>query len=148
MENKGNILTIIRGAPGQGKTTFAKKNFNCLILENDMFHEKGGKYRYDGKIQGNAIDWCIDVTDMTLRNGSDVCVANTFTKRKYIDCYKRLAELYGAEFKIYRMMGNFNNVHGLTKSMVSRFSDNMEDYEGEILVFPNCDGSYTMSEKV
>ena len=31
-----NKLTIIRGLPGSGKSTYAKSRYNCLILENDV----------------------------------------------------------------------------------------------------------------
>ena len=137
MDKDKPILTIIRGYPGQGKSTFAKKNFSCLILENDMFHMHNGKYEFDIDNQKKAINWCIETTSNALKYGMDVCVANTFTKKKYVDAYKRLADVLGCDFKVYRMMGEFKNVHNVPKFVMESMKNGFEDYEGEILVQPS-----------
>lgn len=75
------VLTVVRGVPGSGKTTYAKKNFRCLILEQDMFHERNGVYQWSGAGMRDAVKWCVKTTRDALRLGMDVCVVNTFTKR-------------------------------------------------------------------
>ena len=81
-----------------------------------------------------AISWCMAATRFALENNMDVCVANTFTKKCYVDSYKALAEVYGADFKVYRCTGKFKNVHKLPDSMVQSFTNSMEDYPGEIMI--------------
>lgn len=81
-----------------------------------------------------AISWCADTVETALKNGFDVCVANTFTKQKYVQFYKDMADMYGAEFIVYRCTGHFQNVHGLSPEMVSGFEKSMEDWPGEILI--------------
>ena len=53
MNNKSNqtvTTTIIRGLPGSGKTTYAKKYFpDSLIIEGDQLHANpDGTYEFDG----------------------------------------------------------------------------------------------------
>lgn len=144
-----NRLVIIRGVPGSGKTTFANVKFpGCLHLENDMFHIHNGKYEWSAKKQEDAINWCIDMTDFSLRRGMDVVVSNTFTKVRYIECYRTLAKLFGCEFMVFRMTGRFQNVHGLNEELVENFRTSFEDYPGELFVSPKADdGKYAISKE-
>ena len=131
------ILRVFRSHPGSGKSTSAKMMFpGVLLLENDQFLISDGEYKWSPERRDAAIKWCIDSVECALRNSFDVIVANTFTKKKYVDTYKRIADLYGAKFEVYRCTGNFKNVHGLSDEMVQKFKDAMEDYPGEIIVNP------------
>ena len=106
MDGMSNKLTLIRGLPGSGKSTFAKRNYSCLILENDMFHMHGGKYEWSKESMPDAISWCIDTCETALSNGMDVVVCNTFTKRKHIDIYRTIADALGADFEVIRCTGD------------------------------------------
>ena len=91
-------LVIVRGVPGSGKSTFAAKTFaGTFHVENDMFHVKDGEYRFDARKQKDAVSWCMGMVAAALGNGMDAVVSNTFTKRKYVVAYARLADEYGAE---------------------------------------------------
>lgn len=139
-----STLSIVRGWPGSGKSTFAKKSFpGVLLLENDMFHMHDGKYEWMASSMGNAIGWCASIAETALENGMDVVIANTFTKRKYIDFYRKLAEKWTAKFKVYRCNGHFKNVHSLTDSMVNGFEQSMEDWPGETMVQPEQNAKMT-----
>ena len=101
-------LILVRGVPGSGKSTFAAKIFpGTFHVENDMFHVKDGEYRFDFNRQKDAVLWCMDMCETALRNGMDVVVSNTFTKRRYIMAYVKLAAKYGADVSVYRMTGSF-----------------------------------------
>ena len=142
---KQNIVRIVRGQPGAGKSTFARKMWpGVLLLENDMFHMHSNEYEFSGKRQDQAINWCIDLANLTVSKGADVVIANTFTKSGYIECYERLAKLFGAGFEVYRMMGKWKNVHGLTDAMVENFTKSIQDWPGEKLVYPDesCELGY------
>jgi len=128
-------LNLYRGIPGSGKTSAAQRMFpGVLLCENDMFHMHNGQYEWSKESMPKAISWCVSMVRTALENKFDVCVANTFTKRKFVEAYKKIAEEFGAEFYVYRCVGDFQNVHGLSSSMVQSFKKAMEDWPEEILV--------------
>lgn len=130
-------LILYRGHPGSGKSTSAQRMFpGVLLVENDMFHMHNGQYEWSKESMLKAISWCTNMVRTALENGLDVCVANTFTKRKFVDAYKKIAEEFGAEFTVYRCIGEFKNVHRLSEGMVAGFQKAMEDWPGEIIVDP------------
>lgn len=130
-------LNLFRGIPGSGKSSAAQKMFpGVLLCENDMFHMHNSQYEWKAENMPKAISWCVSMVRTALENGLDVCVANTFTKRKFVEAYKKIAEEFGAEFTVYRCVGRFKNVHGLSDSMVAGFEKAMEDWPGEIIVDP------------
>jgi len=129
-----NKLTIIRGIPGSGKSTYAKKNYKCLILENDMFHERGGLYRWLPSSMKGAIEWCEETCRTALGLGMDVVVANTFVDKKYVDFYKDMADEFDADFEVIRMENDFGNVHNVPEKTLSRMKSEFDDYPGEKIV--------------
>lgn len=130
-----NRLILFRGWPGSGKTQAAYHMFpGTFHIENDMFHIHNGKYEWKSDNMPKAISWCIEMCKSALALGFDTVVCNTFTKRKFVEAYKKIAESYGAEFIVYRCTGHFQNVHGLSPEMVSGFEKSMEDWPGEIII--------------
>ena len=130
-------LNLFRGAPGSTKSSSAQRMFpGVLLVENDMFHIHNGRYEWKAENMPKAISWCVSMVRTALENKFDVCVANTFTKKKFIQAYQKIAEEFGAEFTVYRCVGRFKNVHGLSDSMVAGFEKAMEDWPGEIIVDP------------
>ena len=71
-----------------------------------------------------------------LEHQIDVCVCNTFTKKRYVAAYEKIALECGAKFEVYRCIGHFKNVHGLSDKMVKKFEKAMEDWPGETIVDP------------
>ena len=128
-------LHLFRGHPGSSKSTSAQRMFPGVVLfENDQFLMKDGKYCWSKDTVKDAVKWCYSSVENALKHGMDVCVANTFTKYKFVHAYKMLADKYGANFEVYRCSGNYKNVHGLNDAMVESFKKSMEDYPGEFLV--------------
>lgn len=101
-----------------------------------MFYIHQGKYEWNKENMPKAISWCIETCKSALALGLDAVVCNTFTKRKFIQAYQKIAEEFGAEFNVYRCVGEFKNVHGLSEGMVAGFRKAMEDWPGEIIVDP------------
>ena len=131
------ILHLFRGHPGSAKSTSAKKMFpGTLLLENDQFLISNGKYQWSKERVKTTINMCVDMVKMALDNNCDVVVANTFTKKRYVAAYEKIARERGAKFEVYRCNGDFKNVHGLSPEMVESFKRAMEDWPGEILVKP------------
>ena len=130
-------LNLFRGIPGSSKTSSAQRMFpGVLLVENDMFHMRNGNYKWSAENMPKAISWCVSMVRTALENGFDACVANTFTKRKFVEAYKKIAEEFGAEFHVYRCIGKFKNVHGLSDAMVAKFENAMEDWPGETIIDP------------
>jgi predicted kinase len=133
-----NRLIIIRGCPGSGKSTYANKAFPGVFhLENDMFHMKDGVYAFDVKKQENAVSWCMDMAKTALDAGMDVCVSNTFTQRRCVEAYRRLADPEKTDFVVYRMRGEFENRHSVPAKVLKNMRDHFQDYEGEISIRPS-----------
>lgn len=127
-------LTVIRGVPGSGKSTYAKKNFSCLILEQDMFHMHDGEYCWKADAMQNAVKWCQTTAYNALQFGMDVCVVNTFVKKKYIDTYRQMAEELGATFEVIRMTSSYDNVHNVPENVLDNMSKSFEDWPNEQFV--------------
>ena len=130
-------LTILRGLPGSGKSIFAKSHFQCCILENDQFQIQDGKYNWSPEGTRRAIALCLSITEQILSSKADVVVCNTFTKRSFIEGYKRLAEKYGADFEVIRMTGNFQNTHNVPKAIFDNMKSHFEDWPDEKLQAPD-----------
>ena len=128
------MLYIIRGLPGSGKSTFARdKRFaGALVLENDMYHVREGKYKFDHDNLPDAIEWCMETCRHALECGMDVVVANTFTKSNYIKRYVEMANYYGHEYKVYKCTCKYKNVHDVPEDVLAGMDSNWEPWNGEI----------------
>ncbi len=73
-------LTLVRGLPGTGKSTYAKTLDAILVEADQFFIDKNDNYQYDPALIKNAHAWCQLETKRLLRAGFDVVVANTFVK--------------------------------------------------------------------
>jgi len=102
-----------------------------------MYHYRNNEYLFNARKQDNAIEWCIDITMLSLKRGMDVVVSNTFTKRRYVESYANIANMLGCKVKVYRMMGDFVNIHNVPQNILDNMKNNFEDYPGEEFVYPN-----------
>ena len=130
------MLYIVRGLPGSGKSTFAhsKRFAGALVLENDMYHVKDGKYKFDRENMPDAIYWCQEACRNALEHGMDVVVANTFTKPEYIKIFEEMAKHYGHEFKVLKCTGNWQNVHNVPEDVLNAMRSGWQDWPGEEVV--------------
>lgn len=90
------VLTICRGIPGSGKSTFAK-TLGGQHYEADMyFIDEEGNYNFDGSKIKDAHKWCQSFveTDMVLEYPK-IVVSNTFTQEWEMEPYFKLAKEYG-----------------------------------------------------
>ena len=124
------VLTVVRGLPGSGKSTWARR-LGCLVLENDMFHVRGGEYRWSASRMKDAVSWCMDFVRCALERGMDVAVANTFCRRRFVEAYRRIAEEAGAGFRVVRCSGSFGSVHAVPEATVESMKASFEDWPGE-----------------
>jgi len=127
-------LTLVRGLPGSGKSTYARK----LGLENhfeaDMFFEKDGEYKFDPSKIKDAHEWCQSQTRAALKKGESVVVSNTFTQHWELKPYLDMAKELGAEVKVIRMTTDFGNIHGVPEAVINNMKERFEDFPGEEVI--------------
>ncbi len=89
-------LYIVRGLPGSGKSSLAKKVSESVYSADDFFTNKKGEYNFNAKLLGKAHEWCWGkVRDAMFIGANAVAVANTFTQAWEAEKYYQLAEEYG-----------------------------------------------------
>ena len=93
------ILYIVRGVPGSGKSTFAKRlasGSGPSHYEADMYFMENGVYKFDASRIKNAHAWCQDMVYMDmLKDVPVIVVSNTFTQEWEMEVYFELAKNYG-----------------------------------------------------
>lgn len=115
-------LLLIRGLPGSGKTTMAKKYAEAgyVHCEADHYFEADGEYRFDGSKLRAAHDDCLRRAIAAMDAGLSVVVANTFTRRWGMEPYLRAAKRRGINARIVEATGNWPNVHGVPEDAIER----------------------------
>lgn len=125
-----NHLTLIRGFPGSGKTTLAKKliaenqdnTYIALVEADQYFTSSTGQYQYDRSKISDAHAWCQQATQYYLDKGDSVIVANTFTRLWELWPYFNM----GYPTRVLRATGCFPNIHGVPDEVVKRMKENYE----------------------
>lgn len=135
-------LIIIRGIPGSGKSTYAKKlkrelfeqNKSCTHFEADMFFMKDGKYNWNPKLIGLAHKWCYESVFNSFDKGTEiVIVSNTFVTLKEMANYIDTAKQRNIPVTVYRMNNEFKNEHSVPDDVITKMKTNFVDYENEII---------------
>lgn len=130
-----STLYLIRGAPGSGKTTRAKKMLESqaidVYFEADMYFTDPytSEYYFDRTKIKEAHLECQSSTDFAMSEGLNVAVANTFTKRWETQPYYELARKHGYSIREIVCDGRYPNVHGVPEEIVQRMRDNFENYK-------------------
>jgi len=63
-------LIIIRGPAGFGKSTYAKKHYQCMHIETDMLCMVDGKYQWDAKLSKHRHQQARELVEKVLAIGS------------------------------------------------------------------------------
>jgi len=85
------VLYIVRGIPGSGKSTFAKRlvGEDFLVCEADKYfiNQENGKYEFDISKIKDAHKWCQNIVENYMRDSMindqyypEIAVSNTFTQ--------------------------------------------------------------------
>ena len=142
-------LILVRGIPGEGKTTFAKMMFDTrsavqpwVWLEQDHWRDHPTGRIYKDRFNGTAGAWCLGRAADALRNPlSNVIVSNTFATVIKLQPYFLLAEelnMVGHDIRVtvLHVEGEKfgNSVHSSVK--YERYADVWQDYKGEFKLDP------------
>ncbi|AQM67017.1 hypothetical protein Vca1114GL_00494 [Vibrio campbellii] len=108
-------LILIRGLPGSGKTTLAKKlskQLKAKHFEADMYFEnESGEYVFDGTKLTDAHEWCFQQTRKWLSKGNIVIVSNTFVRHWEMKRYLQYCEKKDIEVEIKVCREEFQSIH-------------------------------------
>jgi len=119
-------LHLIRGLPGSGKSTQAKKLVDASQiplrhLEADMFFiDENGNYQFDATQLSEAHRWCQMQCELTLKKKQGVIVSNTFVKQWELKHYRQLAKKYNAQLMIQTCTGNYQSIHAVPMATIKK----------------------------
>ena len=102
------VLMFLRGLPGSGKTTFAKKlveEHNWVRINKDeirryLVEASTGKWKWSPKYEGDVIRIRDDRITKALEEGRNVVVDDTNFGTKHEARCKQLADQFKAKFKV------------------------------------------------
>jgi predicted kinase len=132
-------LRIIRGLPGAGKTTYAKKialEHGILSIEADQFFIRDGRYQFDGSQVRAAHQWCQNTCKNALESGMDVIVSNTFTIHRELQPYLDFAKKFNAEIEIIHVKGEFPSLHDVPEQTLQAMRERWQSFSGEKYYYP------------
>lgn len=105
---KNNVLLILRGCSGSGKTSFADFlefmiDDNIEICTADDYHMVDGKYCFKIENLSKAHQWCQDKARTAMKHDVKlVIVANTNCRAKDAKVYEKMAEEH--EYKVVSLV--------------------------------------------
>lgn len=132
---------LIRGIPGSGKTTHAKRVLHSdVVIEDDDFFTRNGVYKFVEaelpEAQAFALKrFSLAIADRRNRDKT-ISVCNTFSRRWEIAPYIEACKKAGVEFSVIRMDGTFENVHDIPEYKVHNMSRSIENVDGEVVQIP------------
>lgn len=141
-----NCLILIRGLPGSGKSTFAKKLISDSTIPKSFVHFEADQYFVDAN--GNysfdpSVEWwklpkahksCEEKTFSGLVNGKNVIVSNTFVRMKEMKPYIEYAEDNNHPVFVLRMTKEYGSIHGVPDFTIEKMKRRFADYPGEIFI--------------
>jgi hypothetical protein len=137
-ENIMNLVIIMRGVPGCGKTTFcnyiynSQQEGNVVKCSADHYFNTIGKY--DKNLITTAHDYCKDefITAIKLKTNI-IIIDNTNIMKKNFEYYVKMGledgrEIMFIEFNTYEIVDDFysRNVHGVALSKIKLMKRNFD----------------------
>lgn len=121
------VLYLIRGLPGSGKTTLARR-LTDSFFEADQYFERPLGYAFDPAGLPAAHALCQANTETAMLCGVLViAVSNTFSQQWEMEPYRVLADKHGYTVQELTMTGPLRaNVHGVPPEAIAQMRDRWE----------------------
>lgn len=132
IENQdGHYLVLIRGIPGQGKSTLARhlEHSGFVHIETDMYYNRFGRYNWSPDELTRAHRWCLTTTQALLMNRGKVIVSNTFTQFREMEEYVEYAKQFGFGIDLYTMTSQYQNTHDVPQATLERMKARFESHD-------------------
>jgi hypothetical protein len=123
-------LTIVRGLPGSGKSTYAegltsRDSPRILHYEADMFFYRWPcGYEFNPLLLGAAHDWCYSSTVRSLWQRHDVIVSNSFVRLWELERYVTIPSIVpSVDIEIIEVLTQYNSVHGVPEEKIQQMRE-------------------------
>jgi predicted kinase len=122
------MLYIIRGLPGSGKTTLARKLADVVTEADHFMINAHGEYEFDPTKLRECHEHCRSVAEAALANGAIVAVSNTFSRRWELQPYISLAQSLNIPYQIITVQGHpsWKNIHNVPDHTIQRMKARWE----------------------
>ena len=152
-------IYLIRGIPGAGKSTFAKKlrqairekcDFTASIFETDNFFvdATNGTYKFDSGLTELAHNWNIGEV---YKNCRDYCcapciVANSFTTEKEIHPYRNIARELKRRCVIIDLYTEHESVHNVPDNIIAKMKTRWQEIHADYRVYDDSEMDLVANE--
>lgn len=127
MFKKMNILYIVRGIPGSGKSTLIKKITKNIVELDDYYNEKYGYYKFSYDEVPQSHKYALNkIEKMMIDKLDEIAVIDSFIKNKDFDQYKKLAIKYNYQPIEIIVHSDFKDIHNVP---IKRLEEMCNEFE-------------------
>lgn len=127
MFKKMNILYIVRGIPGSGKSTLIKKITKNIVELDDYYNEKYGYYKFSYDEVPQSHKYALNkIEKMMIDKLDEIAVIDSFIKNKDFDQYKKLAIKYNYTPIEIIVHSDFKDIHNVP---IKRLEEMCNEFE-------------------